>query len=167
MAHSPKYYAQQQRQLEATQDPFNTNLPARPLPIANIIVASPRSSIAPHRTDKQPSSSSRVPDSRATHSPTGSSTFSNSQPASLASEGSRHASATCSAGPGNLKGHQEHRQSKEAGYAVQTIRSYDQVPGYQTSHSRPTGYTTYTYTRGEALNEGIGSGDHALWILVS
>ena len=161
MAHSPNYQNQQQQRFEIVQSPFNTTLPAKPLPVASIIVASQHSLHAAHCTDSHPSSLSHVSPPKAAHSLLGSSTASYSHPAGLTSERNQYGPFTGSSNPETAYGHPGYRQGKENAYSEQTMQSH------QYPHVRPADLTTFTYTRDVGSDEDIEPGNHALWILVS
>lgn len=168
MAYSPHYHIQQQRPLDILrQSSFNSNLPAKPLPIADVAIPSKPLSNEPHRTNIHVSSVSHLYSPRAVHPLSESSIGSYSQSASPTSERNQQVPLDRSNSPEAVQEHRDHWHIKDAGYAVRNTRVQDQLPSDRSSHVQPAGHTTFTYTPDESLDEDIEPGDHTLWILVS
>lgn len=168
MAHSLNYQNEQQRRIEESQYPVHTNLPAKPLPVASIIVASQRSSNATHGVDSHRSSSSRLSSPKAAGSLSGSSTASYSQPASLESERRHHESFASFSDPESGRGRENpsHRHGKNMLCTQHTRQPQESL--HQPAYARPAEPATFTYEyrREEAFDEDTRLEDHTLWILV-
>lgn len=168
MAYSPHYHIPQQRQLDILrQSSFNSNLPAKPLPIADVAIPSKPLSDEPHLTNMHVSSASHLYYRRAVHPLSESSIGSYWQSASPTSEGSQHVPLDGSSNPETVQEHRGHWQVKDAGFTVRNTRVQDQMPSDRSSQVQPAGHTILTYTLDESLDEDIEPGDHTLWILVS
>ncbi|KAI9875366.1 MAG: hypothetical protein M1830_008577 [Pleopsidium flavum] len=165
MAHSPNYHIRQQRQSEALQHSFDTTLPAKPLPVASIIVAPQHSLNAARSIDSLRSSLSHFSPPKAAQSLSGSSTASYSQPANIGSERNQYAPFAGFSKPERTQGHTNHSQGKNNAYSEPPMRSRGQMPWHQYPHGQPADLTTFTYTRHEDMDEDMEPGDHALWIL--
>lgn len=160
MAHSPNYQIPQQRQLDTLpQSSFDSRVPVKHLPVADVIITTRPSLDEPHHTTSHLSSASHISYPRAVHSLSESSY---TPPASLANvplASGKH--------PENVHAHRDSRNGRGVGYAVQNTMMRDQMPSHRSSYVQPTQHTIYTYTRDESLDERVESRDHALWILVS
>ena len=170
MAYSPTYQIQQQRQLRTFRpSPFSSDLPVRPVAIADDTNTSQRSSDGPYCAESQLSSLSQPCYPEPVHSLSQTSTHSNSQPASLTGERSQRPTLTGVTDYVTVQERCDHRHSQDAGHAATCTRLEDQMPASRSSGVQLAGHTTYTYTCDESL-DGDGSveaGDHALWIFVS
>ena len=168
MAHSPLYHIQQHRQLDTLRhSPFDSNLPVKPLPVADVTILPRPSSDEPHHTSIHASSLSHISSPTAIQSISESSTGSYSQPASPRSGSSQHFRLNGAKKAETEQKDPDHRHIRDAGYSGQTTRVQNQMLSNRSSHIQPTEHTAYTYTRDDSLDERVQRGNHALRILVS